>query len=468
MRGLLILLIGGTLIWFGLKSRADEQNETAPGFASRPAAEVAQADSAGSGARKPRPGGQEPPAAEPEGPAGPAGPRPEAPSSGADAGPAQQGRPKARKDRKQPPQEASGFDFTGEVADPVDLGERLVSAWLEENGMLIQEYLGTDGAGHAEARKQLLHAFWIAVGGDSLGASKELDDLRSSDIIHPTEVALLEVAIGEGSRRPMEASSRTEPTPIARAMSIVLHDIASRRAAKRSDHKAAAESLSDAILLEVSAPWAPHRAGIKGWAGELRLAQEGHRFDPGGDWPSIEHTVAPGENLISIRQKLIQADQDLLLCTGLIERANRLGKYIQKDQLLRIPTQRASVIIDLDARVLLYMHGGEVVLAWDVGIGKEGHETPVGTFMTGLKQENPSWMPIGQTPIPFGHPDNPLGTRWISWEQEGRDTSFGFHGTSEPEGVGGRVSKGCIRMRNEDVETLYDILPQGAEILVQR
>jgi lipoprotein-anchoring transpeptidase ErfK/SrfK len=101
-----------------------------------------------------------------------------------------------------------------------------------------------------------------------------------------------------------------------------------------------------------------------------------------------------------------------------------------------------------------------------VGIGKEGHATPQGRFQVGDKISNPPWMPIGKDQLPFGHPENPLGTRWIAWFREGVKTSYGFHGTWEPEGVGGRVSQGCIRMRNEDVESLFELLPMGADILV--
>ena len=40
-------------------------------------------------------------------------------------------------------------------------------------------------------------------------------------------------------------------------------------------------------------------------------------------------------------------------------------------------------------------------------------------------------------------------------------------GTNDPDGVGGKVSAGCIRMRNEDVEELYELLPVGSRVVVQ-
>jgi lipoprotein-anchoring transpeptidase ErfK/SrfK len=69
--------------------------------------------------------------------------------------------------------------------------------------------------------------------------------------------------------------------------------------------------------------------------------------------------------------------------------------------------------------------------------------------------------------VPFGDPQNPLGTRWLPWLSGGEKTGFGFHGTNEPDAVGGRVSQGCVRMRNEDVELLYEILPQGSRVVVR-
>ena len=85
---------------------------------------------------------------------------------------------------------------------------------------------------------------------------------------------------------------------------------------------------------------------------------------------------------------------------------------------------------------------GEVVQAFEIGIGMEGHETPTGTFAVGDKQTEPSWMPLGRPQLPYGHPDNPLGTRWIAWYQSDRKTSYGFHGTADPAGIGSRVSQG--------------------------
>jgi lipoprotein-anchoring transpeptidase ErfK/SrfK len=133
--------------------------------------------------------------------------------------------------------------------------------------------------------------------------------------------------------------------------------------------------------------------------------------------------------------------------------------------MLRVPTERASALVDLSSRWLLYRLGDEVASAWEVGIGREGQETILGTFRAADKQEEPTWFREGQAPQAY--PDNPLGTRWIAWYRDGKKTGYGFHGTWDPETVGTAASDGCIRLRNEDVEVLFQILPVGARIEVQ-
>ena len=106
--------------------------------------------------------------------------------------------------------------------------------------------------------------------------------------------------------------------------------------------------------------------------------------------------------------------------------------------------------------------------AWPVGIGKPGEETPTGEYIAKDKIPNPPWMKVGQEPIPFGDTRNPLGARWIGWYQDGIKTSYGFHGTTDPESVGRPSSDGCVRLLDADVELLFEILPEGATILVLR
>ena len=62
--------------------------------------------------------------------------------------------------------------------------------------------------------------------------------------------------------------------------------------------------------------------------------------------------------------------------------------------------------------------------------------------------------------------DNPLGARALYLYQNGNDTLFRIHGTTEPLSIGTKASSGCIRMVNQDVIELYRRVPIGSRVLV--
>jgi lipoprotein-anchoring transpeptidase ErfK/SrfK len=52
---------------------------------------------------------------------------------------------------------------------------------------------------------------------------------------------------------------------------------------------------------------------------------------------------------------------------------------------------------------------------------------------------------------------NPLGTRWLGLSRKG----YGIHGTNAPKSIGKAASHGCIRLRNSDIEELFDLVSVG-------
>ena len=64
--------------------------------------------------------------------------------------------------------------------------------------------------------------------------------------------------------------------------------------------------------------------------------------------------------------------------------------------------------------------------------------------------------------VPGGHPMNPLGVRALYLGA----SSYRIHGTDAPWTIGSAVSKGCIRMYNEDVLDLYPRIPLGTKVTV--
>jgi lipoprotein-anchoring transpeptidase ErfK/SrfK len=87
------------------------------------------------------------------------------------------------------------------------------------------------------------------------------------------------------------------------------------------------------------------------------------------------------------------------------------------------------------------------------------------------KRENPAWTPtaemLRENPrlpnwVPGGHPMNPLGVRALYLGS----STYRIHGTDAPWTIGQAVSKGCIRMYNEDVLDLYPRVPISTRVTV--
>lgn len=126
-------------------------------------------------------------------------------------------------------------------------------------------------------------------------------------------------------------------------------------------------------------------------------------------------------------------------------------------------TNPGRIVIDLSDR-RLYLYGPAdhqaAIAEYDVAIGQDGWETPLGSYLIGDLQKNPTWQhPLTHEVIPPG-PDNPLGAAWIGFKLT-PDYALGIHGTLDESLVGQAVSHGCVRMRNSDILALYDQLQLG-------
>jgi LysM repeat protein len=96
-----------------------------------------------------------------------------------------------------------------------------------------------------------------------------------------------------------------------------------------------------------------------------------------------------------------------------------------------------------------------------VGTGTDS-STPEGEYLITLRLRNPIWYrPDGAT-IPYGDPENLLGTHYLKLNVSG----IGLHGTWEPESVGSQSSAGCVRLVNQDIEELYHLLPEGTVVII--
>jgi lipoprotein-anchoring transpeptidase ErfK/SrfK len=169
---------------------------------------------------------------------------------------------------------------------------------------------------------------------------------------------------------------------------------------------------------------------------------------------SFMYEVKEGDTLSAIA-KTYRTTVDL------IKKSNNLsGDRIRIGQRLKVVKADFSVIVDKSQNTLTLRTDDEVIKVYRVSTGQNGC-TPEGNFEIVNKLTDPTWYSTDAV-VPPGSPENILGTRWMGLSVEG----YGIHGTTEPETIGKRVTAGCVRMLNKDVEELYAILPRGTKVTV--
>lgn len=125
-------------------------------------------------------------------------------------------------------------------------------------------------------------------------------------------------------------------------------------------------------------------------------------------------------------------------------------------------TVKRWVLINVPARSLRLYDNDVCIAMYPVAVGKNETRTPAGYYKVVEKIVNPTWTDPSDLSvvIPSG-PSNPLGYRWI-----GIGGNYGIHGTNKPESIGKYVSNGCVRMVEDNVEKVFDMVNVGTEVQI--
>jgi hypothetical protein len=106
------------------------------------------------------------------------------------------------------------------------------------------------------------------------------------------------------------------------------------------------------------------------------------------------------------------------------------------------------IIVDLDDNKLYLYKDGTLHKTYSVSSGKPSTPSPLGTWKIMSKANwgegfGGTWMGFN---VPWG--------------------KYGIHGTDEPWSIGKDLSKGCIRMFNNDAKELRKIVPVGTKVTI--
>jgi lipoprotein-anchoring transpeptidase ErfK/SrfK len=144
-------------------------------------------------------------------------------------------------------------------------------------------------------------------------------------------------------------------------------------------------------------------------------------------------------------------------------------RYLRQQVEYRSNEAPGTIVIDTPNKFLYLVEPGNKALRYGIGVGRPGF-TWSGEHKITAKKEWPDWVPpeemLERQPyLPHfmpGGPGNPLGARALYLGS----TLYRIHGTNEDWTIGTNVSSGCIRLRNADVEDLYNRVKVGTRVVV--
>ena len=182
--------------------------------------------------------------------------------------------------------------------------------------------------------------------------------------------------------------------------------------------------------------------------------------------PHRTYIVEGGDSLDRICRKF--AKEGMQLSYGWLNDFNGRAvrtTNLRQGQELRLPEDPLHVEAWTEERLLVVYAGENTPIAiYEASFGKDGEATPLGEFTLDVFLKEPVFWQQEGDPVPFGNPENPLGTRWMGFKEA---PSYGIHGnTNAEESIGSFESLGCIRMRNGEVEELFELLTRGVRVTV--
>ncbi|GBU09132.1 L,D-transpeptidase linking Lpp to murein [Gammaproteobacteria bacterium] len=142
-----------------------------------------------------------------------------------------------------------------------------------------------------------------------------------------------------------------------------------------------------------------------------------------------------------------------------------LPKGVREGIVLNIPEMRA----------YYFPKDKQSVYIYPVSVGRMDWKTPLGKSYVTAKQKDPAWYPpesiqrehledgrgvLGKYVAPG--PNNPLGQHVLRLSLP----SYLLHGTNDSDGIGMRVTHGCMRFFPKNIEELYNIVPLKTSVYI--
>jgi lipoprotein-anchoring transpeptidase ErfK/SrfK len=142
-------------------------------------------------------------------------------------------------------------------------------------------------------------------------------------------------------------------------------------------------------------------------------------------------------------------------------RPNGAEGWVRTDEMVAFVVE-GRVLIDLSDRTLSYVVGDNEVISTPIGVGSETSPTPTGSFFV------TDSVALADPMSPWGPHALGLSARSDTvTEFNGGDGIIGIHGTNNPWSIGRAVSLGCVRVANEIITRLHEVVAIGTPVEIR-
>jgi hypothetical protein len=114
------------------------------------------------------------------------------------------------------------------------------------------------------------------------------------------------------------------------------------------------------------------------------------------------------------------------------------------------PEGSLTLVVNVPARRLEVLNDGKLYKQYRIAVGRSDTPSPYGEWIV-------TWKAY--------HSGDIFGTRFLGLNVPWG--GYGIHGTNRPWSIGQFASQGCIRMRNRDIEELFEWVPVGTPVRIE-
>jgi lipoprotein-anchoring transpeptidase ErfK/SrfK len=219
---------------------------------------------------------------------------------------------------------------------------------------------------------------------------------------------------------------------------------------------------SPASGLRVPTPIPLRRSAVAYWASVRRPAFA--RAAPSDQAPIVtpvaDTTPDDTTNIVLVLGRTRDREGRLWVRVRLAVLPNNRTGWVPRRALGVYGVVQTHLLIDLERLAATLLRDGRPVFHAPIGVGAPQWPTPKGDFY--IRDKLTKYSSPFYGPLAFG--TSARSSVLTDWPGGG---FVGIHGTDAPELLPGRVSHGCIRLRNEDMLELGRLLPVGTPLTIR-